>query len=116
MNNKTIRVSEVINSPYAVAPEDGELLYQHIQRELKQNDTIEIDFSGIDRLTTLFCNKAIAILLKDHDSSWLNEKFSFSGLTKPSLDRLLRSIQIAKTRFAEDGNFERSLDEELKDE
>lgn len=116
MDNVVLKVFDIIKSEYAVAPEDGELLYGHIKSAIDKGNSVEIDFSGIERLTTLFCNKSIAIWLKEHDSEWLNSKFSFSGLSTPSLDRLMRSIQIAKTRFAIDGDFEKSLDEELKDE
>lgn len=52
--HKMINVRDYIGSPYIVSREDGACLHDEVSRAMRQEETIQLDFSGIERATTLF--------------------------------------------------------------
>lgn len=115
--NSVIIVKEIINTEYAVAPEDGELVYKKLNELLeKETQPIIIDFEGVTRTTTAFFNSSLAIFLKDFSSEELNSHFKFKNLSSTSLYMLKRSIDMAKLKFREGGSSSEIIKEELKDE
>ena len=115
----SVLVKKIINTEYAVAPEDGVIVFEELKNLLDQNiDPIIVDFEGITRTTTAFFNSSLAIFLKDFSSEELNNHFQFKNLTSTSAYMLKRSIEMAKYRFSEnltsDDSLEKIIKEELK--
>lgn len=62
MDKKIIHISAFISSAMAISPEDGEKLFKEIYNALQQKKQVELDFSGIDILVSVFLNNSIGKL------------------------------------------------------
>ena len=49
-----LNVRNYISSPYVMSQEEGRCLYEEVSRTIRLEGTIRLDFSGIERATTLF--------------------------------------------------------------
>ncbi len=70
--NKLI-VKDIINSPLVVSTEKGEMVFQAIDNHLRKNESVIIDFKGIDLMITAFLNAAIVVLRYEF-SIWKEKK------------------------------------------
>ena len=68
-----LKIVNVINSEFAVSPEDGDSVFNLIKEKVDFKEKIVIDFSNIDIITTAFLNNAIGKLYikKSHDKKYL---------------------------------------------
>lgn len=57
-----LNVREIINTETAVSPKKGEILFNRLSEKLYNNEIVELDFYGIEDLTTAFLNKAVGNL------------------------------------------------------
>ena len=62
MTRKTINIISLIKSSMAVKQTDGEIVYNKIVEFLDAGDNVEVDFSGIEILLSIFLNNAIGKL------------------------------------------------------
>ena len=116
MVNKII-VKDIIGSEYAVAPEDGSKIYDRLESLIKEKlFPVTVDFEGITRTTTAFFNSSLSVFLKDFTSEELNKYFNFTNLTPTGLIMFRDSIDLAKLRFGENSELDRTIKEELKGE
>lgn len=67
-----INIYNVINSPFCIAPEDGQKVYEMIATALKEERDVQLSFLNITMVITAFLNEAIGVLYKDFDESTIN--------------------------------------------
>ena len=109
-----LKIVNVINSEFAVSPEDGDSVFNLIKEQVDFKEKIVIDFSNIDIITTAFLNNAIGKLYNIYDKEKLNQYISMKNISKSDLDLVKKVIERAKIKFSkEDISI---LEKELEDE
>ena len=109
-----LKIINVINSEFAVSPEDGDSIFNLIKEKVKKKKKIVIDFSNIDIMTTAFLNNAIGKLYNIYDKEKLNKYISMKNISKSDLNLMKKVIDRAKIKFSkEDISI---LEKELEDE
>lgn len=84
-----LNISEMF-TPVCTTPEDGEKLYEKIHPLLKAGNTVELDFSSVRFVSTLFFNAAIGQLYNDFSQEELDAKITYRNLIKAGWDILER--------------------------
>lgn len=108
------KIINVINSEFAVSPEDGDSIFNLIKEKVDAKEKIVIDFSNIDIMTTAFLNNAIGKLYNIYDKEKLNQYISMKNISKSDLNLVKKVIDRAKIKFSkEDISI---LEKELEDE
>lgn len=72
---------------------DGQKVYDLVHPELQQNRPVELDFTGVRVLVSLFLNAAIGRLLEDISTQELNRLLTISNLPPGGLETLKRVIE-----------------------
>ncbi|MDY4251678.1 STAS-like domain-containing protein [Clostridium sp.] len=109
-----LKIIDVINSEFAVSPEDGDIIFDLIKEKIDKEEKIIIDFSNIDIMTTAFLNNAVGKLYNIYDKEKLNKYISMKNISKSDLNLVKKVIERAKIKFSkEDISI---LEGELEDE
>ena len=109
-----LRIINIINSEFAVSPEDGDSIFNLIKEKVDSKEKVIIDFSGIDIMTTAFLNNAIGKLYNIYDKEKLNQYISMKNISKSDFNLVKKVIDRAKIKFnKEDISM---LEKELEDE
>ena len=109
-----LKIIDVINSEFAVSPEDGDIIFDLIKEKIDMEEKIIIDFSNIDIMTTAFLNNAVGKLYNIYDKEKLNKYISMKNISKSDLNLVKKVIERAKIKFSkEDISI---LEGELEDE
>ena len=111
---KDINIVKIINSEFAVSPEDGDTIYELIVESINLNEKVYLNFSGIDIMTTAFLNNAIGKLYKTFNKEVLNKFITMQNISDSDLALVKKVIERAKITFSEDDV--KSLEKELEDE
>ena len=81
----------------AMTQDDGKAVYDLIHDPLRQGETVELDFEGVDVFASPFFNASVGRLLEDLGRDALNARLRFEHLSAFG-ERVLRSvIENAKT-------------------
>ena len=103
-------IKEIIKGDIAVSTSDGDIVYNLINDNLKNHQTITVDFSGISIMTTAFLNAAIGQLYSNpiYSDEFLNKYLNLKNVEKE--DRILFSevVKRAKEYFKDKDRFEDS--------
>ena len=115
MNNKKILISvyECIGESSAISTEEGDNLYQRIEKALDKDISVQVSFQNIQLITAAFLNAAIGQLYNKYKSDQLNEKLEILDLEPTDMEILKRVISVAKKYFENPKEFEKTIDEEL---
>lgn len=107
---KSIIVKKIINSKSASSPEKAKPLLDEIRKSIDDREKIEIDFSGLDVITTSFLNSSIGKLYTLYDRGRLNKYVKILGNT-------LTNFQYEKVKMVMDNTRRKLLSEkEIRDE
>ena len=98
MNNKKIFISvyECIGENSAISTEEGNSLYQRIEKALDKDIFVQVSFKNIQLITAAFLNAAIGQLYKKYTSDQLNEKLKILELEPTDLEVLKKSYKCCK--------------------
>lgn len=95
MQTTTIKVAAIINSHIASTPEQGQKLYEQIHSLSKQSP-VEVDFTGVRIMISVFLNFALGQLVKDRDTN----KIYLTGLTQHQRKQVKVILENAKNYYA----------------
>lgn len=106
-------IKDIIKGDTAVSTDDGDLVYQEIVAILKLGNPVELDFSGINIMTTAFLNAAIGQLYSAFTSEQLNSLLKLVNVAAD--DRILfkKVIERAKEYFQNKKGFEDSANKAI---
>ena len=90
-----------ITGAFAIAPDNGQKLYDQIHPLLLAGQTVELDFDGVRVFASAFFNFAVGQLLKDLSSDLLNQQLHITNLSENGQAILRRVIENAKRYYAE---------------
>ena len=110
-----IKIFEIINTDFAVTTENGNKVFDLIDSNLSSGQSVEIDFTDIQTMTTAFLNSAVGQLYsrKKYNSNFLNKHISLVGYKENHFALIKMVIERAKEYFADKESFERNLDESI---
>lgn len=106
-------IKDIIKGDIAVSTDDGDVVYQEIVAILKLGKPVELDFSGINIMTTAFLNAAIGQLYSAFTSEQLNSLLKLVNVAAD--DRILfkKVIERAKEYFQNKKGFEDSANKAI---
>ncbi|MCQ4035496.1 STAS-like domain-containing protein [Kaistella montana] len=110
-----LKVIDVIGTDLAVSTENGNLVYEQIQRHLEKDESVNLDFEGISLIITAFLNAAIGSLFKDqkYSGDFLNSKVFLSNVDSNDVSLFRDVINRAKEYFANKDFFEKNNNESI---
>lgn len=111
-----IKVIDLINSEFAVSPEDGDIIYIKLRNSIAEKEEVRLDFDRIDLLTTAFLNNAIGKLYREFTKEQLNKYIKIENISESDLFLLKKVIDRAKITFKDTSNITKAIEEELGDE
>jgi hypothetical protein len=117
MKNDLIQivVQDIINSDTAVSAEDGDLVFNEIDKAFSKNQKVELDFSGIHILITAFLNAAIGQLYSKYRGQELNKKLTLKNVANEDKVQFFEVVKRAKEYFANKKDFEDSANNAFYD-
>jgi len=104
-----VNIFNLIKDNAALTPDSGDVVFHEIDTILNKKEIAEIDFSGIDFLTTAFLNAAIGQLYSKYTSEELNEFLSIQHMAAPDKVLLRIVIDRAKEYFTNKDKFEQDF-------
>ena len=108
-----LQVYSIIVNEKAVSTEDGNKVFEQIDRAFEQDNKVSVDFSGIVILISTFLNAAIGQLYSKYKSNYLNKNLSIKGLSNEDIILLRKVIDRAKEYFKDKNAFEGTVKESI---
>lgn len=112
---ENIEVFKLLNSPFAVSTEEGEILFNSIKHNLEKDQTIEVDFKGIDLIVSTFLNAAIGQLYGQFKTDFIQDHVHIKNMSEDDLDTLKKVTDRAKEYFNDKSGFERVFKKHFPD-
>lgn len=109
-----INVKELVGEN-AMTLDDGEVIYARIYDPLKQGETVELDFDGVQVFASPFFNAGIGRLLADLTADGLNARLKFEHLSDFGARVLRRVIENAKDYYAASAEQREAIDRIARD-
>ena len=116
--SKNIQISmfEVVGSPFCVASDDGQKIYDHLDAALKADRNVVLSFRNVTALTGAFLSTAIGQLYGTFSEEKIQSLLKVED-AKPDDLRLLRSaVNNAKLYFKDPERFTQAVREVMGDE
>ena len=110
-----IKIFDIIKTDFAVTTDNGNKVFNLIDANLSLGDSVEIDFSQIETMTTAFLNSAVGQLYsrEKYNSKFLNDHISLIGFKDNHFTLIKMVIERAKEYFADKESFEKNLDDSI---
>jgi|SRR6056297_556237 len=106
---KRLKIQQIIGSDAAVATESGDKVFQEINNFLKNGFSVELDFEGVEIMTTAFLNAAIGQLYSgDYTSEVLNSNIKIINVAEDDKILFKKVIDRAKEYFQDQKKFNNS--------
>ncbi|MCP9200551.1 STAS-like domain-containing protein [Gramella sp. GC03-9] len=110
-----VLIKDLIKTNFAVSTDDGNQVFDIVNKNLSKKESIILDFKGISLMTTAFLNAAIGQLYsnKDFSSEFLNSNLKLQNV--PEQDKALFGMVVkrAKEYFANKESFERNTNDSM---
>jgi hypothetical protein len=103
-----------ITGQYAIAPNNGQELYEQIFPHLSEGKNIELDFSRVNIFATAFFNVAMGQLLKDLSRSDLNRQIQITGLSSDG-QNILRRVMDNSERYYTQPSYRQAVDSVMEE-
>ena len=103
----TIQIANIIGNLYAVEAEEGQKVYELIQKAFQENRNVILSFLNIEMMTTAFLNTAIGQLYKDFSEDKIKECLSVENISESGKVILKRVVDTAKLYYKDPDNFQR---------
>ena len=105
-----VKVLGIINRDTAVSTDDGQKVFEVVSSHLSQEQKTEMDFAGIQFMTTAFLNVAIGQLYSTFTGDQLKNQLSLTNVAEEDLVLFKKVVDRAKEYFAAKQDFDNSAD------
>lgn len=85
-----------ITGERAILDSDGDIVYQKLLNAFSNNEHVELDFSGVTTILSIFTNSAIGQLYKHYNSDFLNDHLKITHMSPEDMLSLKRVNERAK--------------------
>ena len=105
--SENIRISmfEVVGSPFCVATDDGEKVYDRLNGALNQDRNVIISFHNVTALTAAFLNAAVGQLYGTFSEEKIRSLLKVEDAEQEDLWLLKRVVENAKLYFKDPERF-----------
>lgn len=100
-----LSVFEIVGSPLCVASDDGEKVYERIEKAIKQGLSVSLSFMNVTSLTSAFLNAAIGQLYGVFSEGEIRANLSVKDMDSDDLALLKRVVETAKAYFQDPSRF-----------
>lgn len=108
-----LMISKVIDGNTAIAPSKGEKVHDEIRKALINKETVFLDFSGMELMTTAFLNSAIGQLYSEFTTEVLRDQLKIKYISQGDAVLLKKVTDTAKLYFSNPEDFEGNINERL---
>ena len=110
-----LKIVDIIDTDFAVTPESGQKVFEILDANFKQEKTTELDFSGVNTMTTAFLNTAIGQLysIEKYDSNFLSSHLRPINMTKFQIRQIQMVIDGAKKYFFNKEKFDSNIKDSM---
>lgn len=110
-----IKIQEIINTSFAVTTEDGNRIFDLLDRNFSKKNAVVLDFSGITLMTTAFLNSAIGQLYSNdkYSSDFLNHNLKLINVQEQDKSLFAIVVKRAKEYFADRQSFEKNTNDSI---
>lgn len=113
MDAVKIDIFSIVGQKDCTLPEDGDKVFNALQRVLKEDKKVLISFKNVEKLTTAFLNNAIGKLYKEFDEEKIKQSLSVEEISDSGKVRLKRVVTNAKNYFKNPDKMRESIKEIL---
>lgn len=110
-----IKVRELLNSHFAVSTEDGEKLFELINKDFRKKKNVVVDFSNIELIVSTFLNASIGQLYGLYSTEFIQQYLSVQNMTNEDLAILKKVTDRAKEYFKDKRGFDRVFKKHFPD-
>lgn len=90
---QSINLPDFLRKNSAILSSDGINVYNAIKSELEKGNEVQLDFSGLNRVTTSFLNSAIGTILVEQGEELLKQRrLVLCNISSPSLQHKLNEV------------------------
>jgi hypothetical protein len=100
-----LSVYETVGDEFCVASEDGEKVYDRIDKAMRQGRGVALSFTNVTSLTSAFLNSAIGRLYGEFSEEEIRAKLSVRDMEPDDLVLLKRVVETAKAYFRDPSRF-----------
>ena len=111
MNTTTIKLNDFISCQKGITPDEGEPIYIRILELFQGGSSVNLDFSGVEMMTTAFLNVVIGNLYKDYSSEQLKELLTFANLPNSVAVRIKKVTDNAKLFYKDEDKFNKAVED-----
>ena len=113
MTNNLLELSvfEIVGSPFCVASDDGQKVYERLAAALRAGHGVRLSFHNVAIVTSAFLNAAIGQLYGEFDEALIRSRLQASDIAPDDVMLLRRVVETAKQYFADPQTFEQAIRE-----
>jgi len=113
--NRRLNVSilEVVGSPFCVASDDGQRVFERLQAALTQQASVTVSFRNVSNLTSAFLNSAIGQLYGIFSADEIRSRLRVTEIEPDDRALLKRVVQTARAYFQDPERFKRAAKDAL---
>jgi hypothetical protein len=110
-----LKIVDIINTDFAVTPESGQKVFELLNSYFKKGSIAELNFLGINTMTTAFLNAAIGQLysIDEYNSSFLKDHLKPINLTNFQIRQMQMVVDGAKKYFSNKSKFDSNLNDSM---
>jgi hypothetical protein len=108
-----INIYEIIGGNAAVSSDDGQVIFERIDKAFKEDYFVTLDFNNVDLIVSTFLNACIGQLYGFYTSEFIREHFKVENLSSDDVVILSKVIERAKQYFENKKNFEDSANKAI---
>lgn len=112
----SISAFKIVGSPFCVASDDGQKVYDSLAAALKADRSIALSFRNVTTLTAAFLNAAIGQLYGIFSEEQIRSQLKVVDAAPDDLAMLNRVVDTAKLYFKDSQRFDQVIKEIMEDE
>lgn len=110
-----IKVVEVVGHGLCVSSEDGQKLFDQINKNFKERQKVKLYFQDVSNLTSAFLNTAIGQLYGNFSEDFIKENLSVGYIEDDDAVILKRVVNRAKDYFRNPKPYEKAVKDVIGD-
>ena len=116
--SEKIRISlfEVVGSPFCVASDDGQKIYERLAVALEKDQHVTLSFHNVTALTAAFLNAAVGQLYGVFGEEKIRSLLKVENIEQDDLALLKRVVENAKLYFKDPERFNQAIREVLEED
>lgn len=104
-----LRINDYTTLNNGVSASEGQRIFELIRTALRKNKSVELDFGGINILTTAFLNSAIGQLYGEFPDDFLSRSLTLKNVLEDDLPRFKMVTERAKSFYKDENKFDETV-------